>query len=488
LLSGAVMKKTALASTLILTLLFSMLAGTLFFDVRGAKKPCSPPFPYFAASTISSATSDIDAKTSSPELSPTELWNFTVANSTANTVSLRWREPEVANGIAYLCNTETYIIPYEPHLPLLNTPLPHTLGTTHAINITSGEELWNVTGAGSFRSLTIINDVAYMSTSDSTVMNGQSEGANFYAIDAVNGTQKWGHHFNGDSRWSKINNNMLYVYFLAPNSPSYVCAVNMNNGSELWRWKADYNDMLSLAAVGDGAIYFGSYDSKDNHYYAVNATNGIELWRIPVEGRVTGISIVDDGVVYFNSDKTSYALNAQNGEQLSDASMGNIFGNYSIDEMTSWSIGRTEGLVYINSLNGTLSVLSTVNGMQIWSHNTGVIGYGSSTISEGVFYYYLNNTFHALEASNGNSLWNYTRSNQSFLTVANRTAFFAAGNTVYALNVPSAVNPSSPEPQPDAFLTTLIIAAGASATIIGLGVLLYFKKRNGGRNPRKEQH
>jgi outer membrane protein assembly factor BamB len=488
LLSGAAMERTVLASALILTLLFSMVAGTLFFDVRDVKDPCSHPFSYFDASIISSSTSDNDVETISPELSPEELWNFTVANLTANTLSLSWWEPEVANGIAYLCNTETYTIPDEPHLYSFGTPLPHTLGTTYAINLTSGKELWNLTGAGSFRSLSIIDAVAYMSTSDSTVFNGQSEGASFYALDAVNGTQKWSRHYDGDSRWSKINNDMLYIYFLAPNSPSYVCAVNMNNGSELWRWKADYNDMLSLATVGDGAIYFGSYDSKDNHYYAVNATNGIELWRIPVEGRVPGIPIFDDGVVYFNSDEASYALNAQNGEQLSDASMGNIFGNYSIDEMTSWSIGRTEGLVYINSLNGTLSVLSTVNGMQIWSHNTGVIGYGSSTISEGVFYYYLNNTFHALEASNGNSLWNYTRSNQSFLTVANRTAFFAAGNTVYALNVPSAVNPSSPEPQPDAFLTTLIIAAGASATIVGLGVLLYFKKRNGGRNPRKEQH
>jgi hypothetical protein len=36
----------------------------------------------------------------------------------------------------------------------------------------------------------------------------------------------------------------------------------------------------------------------------------------------------------------------------------------------------------------------------------------------------------------------------------------------------------TPEPQQDAFLTTLVAAAsGASATIVGLGVLLYFKKR-----------
>jgi outer membrane protein assembly factor BamB len=470
------MKKTALALTLTFALLFSAMAGTSFLNVVGANKTSGAPIANLHASAVGSAVSDNNAETSNTELSPAELWNFTVANSTANTVSLRWREPEVANGIAYLSNTETYTIPDEPHLYPFGTPLPHTLGTTYAINITSGKELWNLTGAGSFRSLSIIDGVVYMSTSDSTVFNGQSAGASFYALDAVNGTQKWSRHFDGNSRWSKINDNMLYAYFIAPNSPSYVCAVNINNGSELWRWKTDDNDLLSLATVGDGAIYFGTYDSTDNHYFAVNTMNGSELWRIPVEGRVPGISIFDDGVVYFNSDEASYALNAQNGEQLSDTFNSTKLGVYSVNGTAFGIISCTDDAIYLRGSNGTLIALNAVNGEQLWSYDAG--GYGSSIISDGIVYYHLDNILYALDASNGSSLWNYTSSDQSFLTIANGTAFFAADNTIYALNVPSAVHPLSPEPQQDAFLTTLVAAAaGASATLVGLAVLLHFKKR-----------
>jgi hypothetical protein len=43
---------------------------------------------------------------------------------------------------------------------------------------------------------------------------------------------------------------------------------------------------------------------------------------------------------------------------------------------------------------------------------------------------------------------------------------------------PSPTSTPTSKPQQDAFLTTLVAAAsGASATIVGLGVLLYFKKR-----------
>jgi len=430
------------------------------------------PFAYAGVSTWSLYTYDINVGTSNSALSPAELWNFTVANLTANTLSLSWWEPEVANGIAYLCNTETYLIPDEPHLYPSDTPLPHMLGTTYAINITSGKELWNLTGTGSFRSLSIIDGVAYMSTSDSTVFNGQSAGASFYALDAVNGTLEWSVHFDGDSRWSKINDNMLYVYILATNSPSCVCAVNMNNGSELWRWKADYNDLLSLAVVGEGVIYFGSYDSKNNHYYAVNATYGTELWRIPVDGRVTGISSVDDGVVYFNSDKASYALNAQNGEQLSDAFNSTKLGVYSVNGTTFGIIGCIDDTIYLRSSNGTLVALDAVSGEQLWSYDAG--GYGSSIISDGVVYYHLGNTLHALDSSNGSSLWKYTNSGWSFLTVAEGTAFFAAGTTVYALNVPSVTDPSSNLPP---FPTTWILIAVTIVVVVGIGLLIYFRKR-----------
>jgi outer membrane protein assembly factor BamB len=254
------MKRTTLALTLTFSLLFSAMAGTSLLNVTGANKACSAPIAHFYQSAVGSAISDNDAEASSPELSPEELWNFTVANYTANTLSFGWRRPNVENGIAYLCNTESYIIPGEPHVPLLDIPVTHSLGTVRAINITSGEELWNLTGAGDHFYFATVDGVAYISASDSRVTNGQSAGGRLYALDAANGTLKWSHHFNGVIHWFPINEGLVYVFFQASDSNghhSYVCALNTSDGSQFWRWEADYS-YLSYPAVGDGAIYFGT--------------------------------------------------------------------------------------------------------------------------------------------------------------------------------------------------------------------------------------
>jgi len=42
-----------------------------------------------------------------------------------------------------------------------------------------------------------------------------------------------------------------------------------------------------------------------------------------------------------------------------------------------------------------------------------------------------------------------------------------------------------PEPFPTAFVLT---TSGASVAVVGVVLVVYFKKRNGGRNPRKENH
>ena len=86
-LFGAVVKRTALA--FILVLLFSAIAGTQFVNLTGANSE------------------------GNPVLTPTELWNFTVANSTANTIRISWMRPAIVDGVVYIGEKETYTIPEE---------------------------------------------------------------------------------------------------------------------------------------------------------------------------------------------------------------------------------------------------------------------------------------------------------------------------------------------------------------------------------------
>lgn len=452
------------------------------------------PFADADSSIFSSDTSDTGVETGNPALIPTELWNFTAANTTAHTTSLDWGSPVVANRIAYVWNTETYIIPDEPYVYLLNIPIQHRLGTIYALNASSGAKLWNFTTHGIVGSLTIIDGVAYVCASDPLFTDGQSAGGNFYALDAVTGAQKWVYNIDGDILWSSINAGVVYVFFHASGFNSYVCAVKAANGEELWKWNAGYYVFLSQPSISNRTIYFGTYGRGNGHYYAINTVNGTVLWRVATDGAVREFSSVVNGIVYFNSDNTSYpvnntnnylyALNAQNGDKLwsypvgfivrsppivdggivyvdgreatlknpytlsaqlewgtsnvfaLNASNGNKIWNYSANDTDFWSLSLIDDVVYFSS-NGTINALNAANGAQLWSYST--YGNGPLTINDGVLYFYSGKTLYAVDTSNGNSLWNYTtNSNQSFLTVANSTAFFDAGNTVYALSVPDA--------------------------------------------------
>ena len=131
------LKKNAFASVLI-TLILVLSAATTFQAVKAAATPVA---------------------TSSPALSSKEIWNFTAADTTAHATSLEWASPVVANGIAYVWNTETYIITGEPLDPFSN-PIQHTLGAIYALNASSGAKLWNFTTPGTVISLNIVNGIA----------------------------------------------------------------------------------------------------------------------------------------------------------------------------------------------------------------------------------------------------------------------------------------------------------------------------------------
>ena len=292
-------------------------------------------------------------------------------------------------------------------------------------------------------------------------------------MDAVTGAQKWVYNIDGQIIWSSISDGVIYVFFHASGFSSYVCAVSLSDGKELWRRNAGYYVFLSNPDFDGNVIYLGTFGSGgSNLYYAVNAVNGTALWSVAADGSVRGSSSVANGVIYFSSDNTSFpvnntntyicALNAQNGDKLwnypvgyivrsspivdggivyvdgreatlSDsntlhsqliwgtstvfalnASNGDKIWNYSANDTDFWSFSLVDGVAFFGNSNGTINALNALNGEQLWNSTT--LGDGRFTIDDGVLYYYSGNTFHALDASNGNSLLSYiTVSNLSFL-------------------------------------------------------------------------
>jgi outer membrane protein assembly factor BamB len=463
---------------------------------------------------------------------PKELWSFS-APSTTNKVY--WQSGLVADGIAYVWNTETYSIPseqedylsYFPHYPQFVSSLLHSLGNIHALNAQNGSELWNCTVTGIIGLLSVSDGVVYVSASDGLMIDGKYGGGGVHAFDAATGAQKWEYKIDGDIMSCSINNGMIYVFFHA-SSPggSFLCAVNATDGQELWRWKAGSYVFPSKFAYSDEAIYLGTNYQYDNHYYGINKTDGSLLWNTPIDGAraLEYYSTFGDGVVYFWSTKDTYALDSQNGNQLwnysaaagysisnngilynkagdnvyaYDGLKGKQIWNYSANGRTILSLCSIDNVVYF-STNGTLEALNAANGAPLWSSSTDVNGtlrisdgslryYGFDTygsVNDGVFYFFSGKTIHILDLFNGSRLWNYTiGSDQTFDAFADNVAFFEDNKSIHALSFPAVLHPS-PSPTMGSngisvnleSLSQILIIGLIVATIVSLTIVL-LKKR-----------
>ncbi len=411
---------------------------------------------------------------------PAELWSF-ASNTTTNNVS--WESGVVTDGVAYVWNTETYTIPGEQARYESMFPLTRSLGNIYALNAQNGAKLWNYTVTGDIRSFRVLDGVVYVSASEGLNIDGKYGGGGVYSWDATTGAQKWVYKIDGDIIRCSINNGTIYVFFHASGDySSLLCAVNATNGEELWRWNAGYYLFPSMFTFSDEALFFSINHQNDYRYYAVSTRDGNLLCSTPIDGPVNGYSTLGNGGVYFCSTQTTYALNSQNGNLLwsysapsygigdngilynkagdnvyaYDGLKGNQVWNYSADGRTILSLARIDNVVYF-STNGTLTALNIADGTPLWSTSTDVngtlsisdrsfryYGFGAyASVNDVIFYYYSGKTLNALDASNGNNIWNHTiSSDQSFVTVADGIAFFDGSNTIHALSFPTVLNPS----------------------------------------------
>ena len=230
-------------------------------------------------------------------------------------------------------------------------------------------------------------------------------------MDAATGAQKWAYDVDGDILWSVVDENVIYIFLHASYSyDSDVCAVNASDGALLWRWNAGYYVFLSEPTISDGEMYFGSYGGSPgaNDFYALDTADGMVRWNVTVAAMAGGISTVADGVVYTDSGslgQSLVALDAQNGSEL---------WTYPIGYFARSSPTVVGGIVYVDGREGTLINPNSLNSQLVL---------GVSNV-------------YALNASNGNRIWNFSGNDKDYRTISfvGDIAFFCSNDTLYALN------------------------------------------------------
>lgn len=182
---------------------------------------------------------------------------------------------------------------------------------------------------------------------------------------------------------------------------SHVYAVNLENGTERWRFPTKADAKITFFAppvvTDDGQVIVGGYN---NILYGLDAETGGQKWAFDQAKNhyIASPLVTSDGIYAPSNDNTLYALNLA----------GNLRWQFKT-EHGQWGTPAQAGtLILLPSLDHYIYALNAENGSLVWkSEDLGGSVVGTPTVSEqGVLYV---GTFKsemlALDSKDGKTLW-----------------------------------------------------------------------------------
>jgi outer membrane protein assembly factor BamB len=228
-------------------------------------------------------------------------------------------------------------------------------------------------------------------------------------------------------------------------------AFDAADGKILWS-SVRGDGFFSSPAVAKGVVYIGS---TSNAVFAYGATTGKLLWDYNMrDNTVESSPAVVNGVVYVGSDDGNvYALNADNGTKIWNHTISSAIGwnyFYETPEAIGSSPAVANNIVYIASDDGNIYALNAANGNKLWNYtiNSSTLTIrqpwppfvSSPAVEDGAVYVGSGDNIYALNATSGNELWSYATDGwvESSPAVVNGVVYLGTDNgSVYALGSPS---------------------------------------------------
>jgi outer membrane protein assembly factor BamB len=244
------------------------------------------------------------------------------------------------------------------------------------------------------------------------------------------------------------------------------------------------SNFVNTTDITGGTVYEGGVS-------ALNALNGTRIWDYQIHSSVGSPIIAND---------TVYAVSGNGGVYALAASDGKVIWNYSTGLGTGSSL-LVNGYLYVGSFDGVYC-FDSYNGAVKW--NFKATEYADSwgatvpTYANGVIYVGWNgplffspvtqHNFYALDAVSGERIWNYTIGYTILYspTVAGTEVYIGAtyvtesNPDVIGQGAVLALNSTiTPLPHSTSFpvSTILIVASVVTVIVVGIGLLVCFKKR-----------
>lgn len=262
-------------------------------------------------------------------------------------------------------------------------------GTVYALNRKTGGVLWKFNAGGPIQTRpTLANGRVIVESSDNTV----------YALDAQTGGLKW--------KFTRPDGALGYSspVFDGSAEPDAPVPDSAPKPGEAIVANTPATPAPSTNGQPTGAVYVGG----DSNLYRLDAQTGREVWRVPVGGKSLSTATAAGGRVYVGSDGAGVvALNRKDGSPAWSF-LGKVPKDWFGPPLVA---GDT---VYVSTYNRYVYALDAATGKQKWSQRLlgNALARPALDVRRNTLYvtsatFRDNPTLTALDAKNGNKLWDF---------------------------------------------------------------------------------
>jgi outer membrane protein assembly factor BamB len=225
-------------------------------------------------------------------------------------------------------------------------------------------------------------------------------GTQVYAIDLNTGSEEWRYPAKANPKITFYANPVLTSdgQLIVPSYNHNLYSLNPATGSENWVFSGSTHRLIGSPLVTQDIIY---QPSADGFLYAIDMT-GNQVWVQETGGPLWAkpASLPDCGCIYVASmDHTVYSYDALTGRllwQTSDLG-GSIVGTPAVS---------SDGVLYVGTFGKEMIALDATSGRALWRFSTQDWVWSGPAIDNNVLYFGdLSGYFYALNASDGTSIW-----------------------------------------------------------------------------------
>lgn len=219
-----------------------------------------------------------------------------------------------------------------------------------------------------------------------------------YAIDAESGKQRWTADIYGQFASPMLADDTIVV---CGDESDLVCGIDASTGRRRWLFGVDNGSQVTTPTPGVSrdTAYVGS---GAGDLYAVNVRNGKQRWKFRADASVVGSPAAADGTVFASDTERLFALDAESGRPRWTLRTGRT---------RAWSPAVSGGHVYFADDDDHLHAVSAADGKKRWE--TSVVK-GSimttPTVARGVIYVGTDDrddNVYAVDAATGRLRWKY---------------------------------------------------------------------------------